>query len=102
MATTVNKFQDLVLDDKTYKVRPLKIKSLREFMKAMAEVSDLEDEQEILDGLTSAAQLAFNSCNKDLPEGFDFEDEVDFEDVKVILKVCGGVDLDANLRLATA
>lgn len=104
MATNVKKTEKLKLGEVEVTLAPLKIKKLREFMEAMGKGENAKKDSDYIDVISGAAALAFEACAKELPDGFDFEDEADMEDIKQILRVCGGIDLDAaaDLMKATA
>lgn len=105
MATAVFQPEKFKLDSGTeVTVKPLKIRALREFMKVMEKMEALDEESgedESLNVLVEAAQIAVESCNPDLPEDFDVEDEFDLPQVYRIINVAGGIDLTGGNLTAT-
>jgi hypothetical protein len=110
MATAVYTTEDVQLQDETtVTLKPLNIKGLRQFMKAMEGFAQAASDEEGFEVLLKAAALC---VSKQRPEFYDadkgepteaFEDAVDMPTVYKILEVCGGVKLnDPNLLAAAA
>lgn len=78
-------------------VRPLTIKSLRDFMNKMKELEgeDVTDEKG-LGVMFDAAVIAIRQCNRELSDEKleELEDELDVPTINKILEVSGGVKVD--------
>lgn len=98
MATKIFETEDLTLDDgNTVEMRPLKISSLRKFMKKFAELSAAEeDNDKSFDVLVACAAIAFEQWNKELANKKWVEDNLDLNDLYDVIRVASGIDLRAQ------
>lgn len=108
MATSVYTTEEVELQDgTTVTLKPLNIKTLRSFMKAMERFGE-EDatEEEGLDILLDASALCLKGQRPefwdDNSHTEDYEEAVDMPTVYKILDVCGGVKLNDPNLLAMA
>lgn len=109
MATTVYTTEEIQLQDDTkVTLKPLNIKALRKFMKAMEGFASAANDEEGFEVLLKAAALCiakqrpdFYDAEKDEPTEA-FEDAVDMPTIYKILEVCGGVKLNDPNLLAMA
>jgi hypothetical protein len=109
LATTVYTIEEVALqDDSKVQLKPLNIKTLRQFMKVMEDFGDPDKtEQESFEILLNASAICLK---KERPEFWDdsksehteeFEDVADIPTIYKILDVCGGIKLnDPNLIAA--
>ena len=108
MATSVYSTEEVELqDDTTVTLKPLNIKTLRSFMKAMERFGDEDTtEDEGLDILLDASALCLKGQRPEFWDGEGhteaYEEAVDMPTVYKILDVCGGVKLNDPNLLAMA
>lgn len=114
MATQIFKAESFVLQDETeVEVKPLTINRLRPFMVEINKLGKLEDDDDAVDVLFDAAQIAISKARPDLVGQTDdnatqkkakrekLEDILDMPTLHKILEVAGGVKLnDPNLTTA--
>ncbi|UTN92294.1 tail assembly chaperone [Streptomyces phage Stigma] len=101
MATTVYTTEEVELQDgTTVTLKPLTIKNLRKFMKAMEGFAEATTEDEGLEVMLDSAALCLKAQR---PEFWDektskhseeFEDAVDIPTIYKVLDVCGGIKLN--------
>jgi hypothetical protein len=104
MATKVNKGEEVEFEDgtKVY-VRPLNIKSLREFMKVIQAMQKLAeesanggeefDEMRSFDFMVEAAQIALRSATDKAADLEYLEENLTLQSLGDILYIAGGVDM---------
>lgn len=104
MATTVYDSEEIALRDGSKVIlKPLSIKELREFMKAINQTSASASEDETLNILIDACAVALQKQLPDLVANRDaLEDALDVPTINRILEVCGGVKMDDPNLLAAA
>ena len=104
MATTVYSVEEITLQDgSTAKLKPLSIKELREFMKALQGASESTSETETLNVLIDAVAVALKKQLTELVADRDsLEDALDVPTINRILEVCGGIKMDDPNLLAAA
>jgi hypothetical protein len=104
LANTVYSVEEITLQDgSTAKLKPLSIKELREFMKALQGASESTSETETLNVLIDAVAVALKKQLPDLVADRDaLEDALDVPTINRILEVCGGIKMDDPNLLAAA
>jgi hypothetical protein len=102
MATKVFKVEQLELDNgTTITVKPLKIKVLRKFMDEISKLGKVEEEDDGLDIIVAAANIAIKACNPDLDDAFDAEEELELPTLYRVLELAGGIDLTGGSNLTS-
>ena len=103
MATRVYEEEEFILQDgEVVKIRPLNIKKLREFMKVIKRLDDIEDEDESIMVLLEAAAIAISQCNKAAGSNLEMlEESLDVPTIHKILEIAGGVKMNDPNLLAT-
>jgi len=104
LATTVYDVQKIELQNGSkVKLKPLSIKELREFMKAINKTADTSSEDETLTVLIDACAVALQKQLPDLVADRDaLEDALDVPTINRILEVCGGIKMDDPNLMAAA
>lgn len=113
MATTVYTQEEVTLQDDTSVVlKPLNIKTLREFMKTMEAFGDVETEEAGLNVLLDAGAVCLKNqrpdfWDKDANDGKGGHTEIveeclDMETLYHVLDKCGGVKLNDPQLMAAA
>ena len=104
MATTVYDVEEIELQNGSkVKLKPLSIKELREFMKAINKTADTSSEDETLTVLIDACAVALQKQLPDLVADRDaLEDALDVPTINRILEVCGGIKMDDPNLMAAA
>ncbi len=113
IATTVYSTEEITLEDDTLLVlKPASIKTLRLFMKKMAEFAQAETEDDGLVIVTDAAAILLKkqhpkywdaSLNDGLGAASDeFEEVADIQSIYKVIEVCGGIKLNADPNLTAA
>jgi hypothetical protein len=101
MATKVIKTEKVTLQDgNTVDIRPLNIKNLRKFMEVTKKFESAKDESEGLGLLIEAAQIALQAADEEKYNDVDeLEELLDLDSIAQIMKVAGGVDINADPNL---
>jgi len=104
LATTVYDVEEIELQNGSkVKLKPLSIKELREFMKAINKTADTSSEDETLTVLIDACAVALQKQLPDLVADRDaLEDALDVPTINRILEVCGGIKMDDPNLMAAA
>lgn len=104
MATKVNNGEKITLQDGTsVEIRALNIKNLRKFMDVTKKFETVKDENEGLDLLIQACQIALIAADEEKFGDVEYlEDVLDMETIAQIMKISGGVDINADPNLADA
>lgn len=104
MATKVNNGEKITLQDGvSVEIRALNIKNLRKFMDVTKKFETVKDENEGLDLLIQACQIALVAADEEKFSDTDYlEDVLDMETIAQIMKISGGVDINADPNLADA
>ena len=104
MATTVYDVEEIELQNGAkVKLKPLSIKELREFMKAINKTANTETEDETLTILIDACAVALQKQLPELVADRDaLEDALDVPTINRILEVCGGIKMDDPNLMAAA
>jgi len=104
LATTVYNVEKITLQNgQEVELKPLSIKQLRKFMKALQESQNVTSEDETLSILINAVGFALESQLPDLASDRDkLEEALDVPTINRILEVCGGIKMDESNLLAAA
>ena len=104
MATTVYDVEEIELQNGAkVKLKPLSIKELREFMKAINKTANTATEDETLTILIDACAVALQKQLPELVADRDaLEDALDVPTINRILEVCGGIKMDDPNLMAAA
>lgn len=105
MATQLYDIVEIELQDgRKVSLRPLPIKSLREFMKVVTKLDTIKDESQAIDIFIEACAIALKKALPDLAANKDaLEEALDVPTIWKIMEVCGGIKLgDPNLIAAAA
>lgn len=105
MATKVVREEEIELQDgRKVTIKPLNIKGLRKFMAVVKKFDSVEDEDESLDLMVEAVQVALFKVDPEIAEDKDYlEENLDMNTINRIMEVAGGVDMsggDPNLPKA--
>lgn len=105
MATQIVKEEIVELQDgKELTVKPLNIKGLRKFMAVVKKFEDVDDDEQGLDLMVEAVQVALTKQHPEEAEDRDYlEENLDMNAINRIMQVAGGVDMsggDPNLPKA--
>jgi hypothetical protein len=104
MATKVNKSEKVTLQDGTVvEIRPLNVKNLRLFMEVTKRFAETKTEDEGLNLLVEAAQIALLVADGEKFADTEYLEEVlDMDTISTIMSVAGGVDINADPNLQDA
>jgi hypothetical protein len=104
MATKVNNSEKIVIQDGTsVEIRPLNIKNLRKFMEVTKKFESVKTEDEGLDLLIEACQISLMAADEEKYSDKEYlEENLDMETIALIMKVSGGVDINADPNLQDA
>lgn len=104
MATKVNNSQKVTLQDGTaVDIRPLNIKNLRKFMEVTKKFENVKNEDEGLDLLMEACQIALVAADEEKFSDSEYlEENLDMDTIAQIMKISGGVDINADPNLTDA
>ena len=104
MATKLVNSEKVTLQDGTsVEIRPLNIKNLRKFMEVTKKFEKVKDENEGLSLLIEASQIALLAVDEEKFSDLDYLEEVlDMDTISQIMKISGGVDINADPNLADA
>ena len=104
MATKVTTGEKITLQDGTsVQIRALNIKNLRKFMDVTKKFESVKNEDEGLDLLIDACQIALLAADEEKYSDKEYLEEVlDMETIALIMKVSGGVDINADPNLSDA
>jgi hypothetical protein len=98
MATKVYDTVELELQNgDVVEIKPLPIKRLRRFMKAMEELTDSDSEREQIDVLLDGVSIVLEVKYPEIANNRDaLEEMVDVPTMNKILEVAGGLDLSGD------
>lgn len=97
MATQIYKSGTVTtLDGQRLYLTPLKIKYLRQFMTAYAEVGKAEGQIEVLSALAECALISMQQYCPDIRTLEDLEDRINLPTIYKIINIAGGVSADPN------
>lgn len=99
MPTTVNKTAEKVTlqDGAVVEIKPLNIKNLRKFMEITKKFEGVSTEDEGLELLIEAAQVALMAFDAEKYADKDYLEEVlDVNVIGDIMRIAGGVDINAE------
>jgi hypothetical protein len=104
MATKLVNSEKVTLQDgTTVEIRPLNIKNLRKFMEVTKKFEKVKDENEGLTLLIEASQIALVAVDEEKFSDLEYLEEVlDMDTIGQIMKVSGGVDINADPNLVDA
>jgi hypothetical protein len=104
MATKVNRSEKVTLQDGTVvEIKPLNVKNLRLFMEVTKRFSETKTEDEGLNLLVEAAQIALLVADEEKFADTEYlEDVLDMNTIATIMSVAGGVDINADPNLPDA
>jgi len=104
LATTVYSVEEIELQNgDVVQLKPLSIKELREFMKAVQKTAESTSEDDTLTFLIDACAVALKKQSPDLVKDRDaLEDALDVPTINRILEVCGGIKMDDPNLIAAA
>lgn len=104
MANKVNNSEKITLQDgSSVEIRALNIKNLRKFMDVTKKFETVKDENEGLDLLIKACQIALVAADEEKFSEVEYlEENLDMETIAQIMKISGGVDINADPNLADA
>jgi len=106
MATSVYETVEIELQDGTkLTLKPLNIKTLRDFMKEFQKISDKdisEDNIKSMDLLLDCAVIAMKQYNSALADKSKLEDIIDLPTIYKIIEVAAGIKLNDPNALAAA
>jgi hypothetical protein len=105
MATKIIKEEEIELQDgRKVVVRPLNIKGLRKFMAIVGKFEEVESEEDSLDLMVEAVQIALTKADPEIADDIDYlEENLDMNSINRIMEVAGGIDMsggDPNLPKA--
>lgn len=104
MATKMVNTEKINLQDgTTVEIRPLNIKNLRKFMDVTKKFEKVKDEEQGLDLLIEASQIALMAVDEEKFANTEYLEEVlDMDSISQIMKISGGVDINADPNLVDA
>lgn len=103
MATQIYKSGTVTtLDGQRLYLTPLKIKYLRQFMTAYAEVGKAEGQIEVLSALAECALISMQQYCPDIRTLEDLEDRINLPTIYKIINIAGGVSADPNEPVDTS
>lgn len=94
MATKIEKKEVLNIGGTDVEIRPLKIKTLRAFMKKFGEMSGQElDDTGMLDFLVSCVVIAMGQYNSEMADAEFLEEHLDMDDIYIIIETAANIKL---------
>lgn len=103
MATSVHETIELTLDDgRVLKMRPLKIKLLRDFLKTFARIEAVQaDNEASMDVLVDCVEIAMKQYSPDLSEDRELlETTLDLPDIYLVIEAASGMKFDDEGNVA--